>query len=283
MIGGMEVADQLDIRRGYSESELADIVGVPLEQVRQWIAGGLLITPEAGFTFRHLTRAQTLKDLSASGLSLKKMRAELSKLDKSASSTPAVLCNDGQILARLDGGELVRTDGQLQLDFAEDADPVAIATPRNPRSAADWYSCGIAHEAEGDLRAAVGCYRESLLAGGPDIEVCFALAHALAAIGEPAQAAERYRQVVEIDPKQPDAWNNLGVALCELNRLPEACDAFTRAVKLRPRDPGPHYNLADALDEMGHTSHAREHWRQYLQLDRQSPRAAYARKRIAAS
>jgi tetratricopeptide (TPR) repeat protein len=284
MMGGMEVTELVEVRRGYSDFELADIIGAPIEQVRQWIEGGLLITPEAGFTFQHLTRAQTLKDLSASGLSLKKLRAELKKLDRSAPTSPAVVANDGQILARLEGGELIRSDGQLQLDFDDDdAEPVAIVTPRNPRSAADWYSCGIAHEAQGDLRAAINCYRESLLAGGPDIEVCFALAHALAATADHAQAAERYRQVIEIDPKQPDAWNNLGVALCELNRLDEACDAFTRALKLRPTDPGPRYNLADALDELGHTVKAKEHWRQYLQVDRQSPRAAYARRRLAAS
>src|SRR5688572_1274519 len=185
----MRVVHEAQSQRGYSDAELADIVGVPLAQVQSWIKHGLLGSSVDGFTFQDLTRAQTLRDLAATGISLKKMRAELKKLGNATPSNQraSVVCDEGQILARLGGGELMRTDGQFQMDYATEAAPLAI---ENPRSASDWYDRGIAQESDDDLPAAIGCYREALIAGGPNPEICFALAHALAAIGEHAQAAE---------------------------------------------------------------------------------------------
>ena len=270
---------------GYNEAQLADIVRVPLDEVRRWIAAGLRApSADGGFDFRQLSRAQTIRDLIASGISIKKLRAQLAKLGDATPSdaiSAIVGGDEGEILARLGDGELVRHDGQLQLDFPGDGDaqPMTLANPNNAR---DWYSRGIAFEVDIDLASAIACYREALMAGGPDAEISFALAQALAATGQHEQASERYRQVLEIDPRQPDAWNNLGVSLCELNLLNEACDAFRRALQLRPTDAGACYNLADALDELGERAQANEQWQAYLRLDRQSERAAYARRRLNA-
>ncbi|MBC8106581.1 MAG: tetratricopeptide repeat protein [Anaerolineae bacterium] len=278
----------MDIRpaaSGYSIDELAEIVGVPLADVSKWVSRGLLV-PSADherFHFQQLSRAQTLRDLVASGASLKKLRDAMSRFSASLTTSPStVVCNDGQVFARLQNGELMSPVGQLQMDFAPDVEPLPLSS-RQPQSAAQWYECGIAHEIDGRLALSIDCYREALLAGGPDTEICFALAHALAETGAMAQAAERYGQVVEMDPKQADAWNNLGVALCELKRHDEACRAFRHALELKPDDAGARFNLADALDETGNASAAQPHWQAYLRHDRSSERAAYARRRLSAS
>jgi Tfp pilus assembly protein PilF len=54
-------------------------------------------------------------------------------------------------------------------------------------------------EDAGELEAAELAYRQALLEEGPDPEVCFNLGNVLHALGRKEQAAERYRQVVELD------------------------------------------------------------------------------------
>ena len=130
-------------------------------------------------------------------------------------------------------------------------------------------------EQDGYLAEAVAPYRES------DVQVVFDLAHALQQFGRRDEAAERYRQAVEMVPMFVDAWNNLGVLLSEMERMKEACECFRRALAADPGNPMLHYNLADTLSDMGHDAEAVRHWKAYLQTDSQSERAAYARRHIA--
>src|SRR5262249_27436233 len=102
--------------------------------------------------------------------------------------------------------------------------------------------------------------RQALLSGGPQRETSFNLANVLHALGRKHEAAERFYQVLELDNRFVEAWNNLGVALAELKRPAEARAAFKRALELDRQYADAHYNLADLLEEMGETQKAREHW-----------------------
>jgi tetratricopeptide (TPR) repeat protein len=62
-------------------------------------------------------------------------------------------------------------------------------------------------------KGAARAYRESLLETGREAAACFNLANVLADLGHTEAAAERYRQVVELDPQYAAAWNNLGRSL----------------------------------------------------------------------
>jgi tetratricopeptide (TPR) repeat protein len=282
--------------RGYSAAELAEIVGVPPERVCLWVSQQLLVPQGDGdaarYDFRQLSLAQTLRDLSAAGASLRKLRAAMKRLNQRLPETPRsapLIQPDGQVLVRLDEGELAQPDGQLCLEFSAQPQPGEVTGEapslriNNPRTAREWYDLGVVREGEGDVPVAIECYRRALLEGGPDKEICFALAHALGATGQPAEAAERYRQVVELDPRHADAWNNLGALLAQSERRDEACEAFRRVLELRPDDPRAHYNLADTLDELGYFDEAAEHWQVYLLHDAASPWASYARRRLAVS
>jgi tetratricopeptide (TPR) repeat protein len=114
---------------------------------------------------------------------------------------------------------------------------------------------------------------------GPDAQLCFNLANVLNAQGQKQSAIERFRQAVEIDPSFADAWNNLGIALCEIEQLEEACAAFRSALHAEPENYLAHYNLADALEEIGLQDDAIPHWKAYLRYDSASERGAYARGR----
>ena len=56
------------------------------------------------------------------------------------------------------------------------------------------------------------------------------------AVGDLANAVEKYRRCVELDPKFFDGWHALGMALMKLGRFPEAIEAGQKAVDLKPND-----------------------------------------------
>lgn len=120
-----------------------------------------------------------------------------------------------------------------------------------------------------------------MLASGPDARTCFDLAGALAALGRHAEATERYRQAVEVDPHFGDGWNNLGNALAGQGCHDEACAAYRRALSMNPDDFRAQHNLARSLDEMGLGRESAPHWRAFLKQDTASPWAAHARRRLA--
>ena len=275
-----------DLNGLHSADALAEIIGVPHDRVARWIAQDLLEPTETCdgtlyFDFAKVSAAQTLRDLSASGASLSRLRSAMNRLRRwvPRQRTPAPIVPVGDALhVRVKSGELADPNGQLCLEFGEGADPLPMhALPRTPDG---WFARGCAHEADDELDAAVSDYRHALRAGGPDARIAFALAHALARLGRHESAAERYLQVIELDPQNGDAWNNLGAVLCGMDLREQACDAFRHAVEIDPGDARAHYNLADTLDELGRGAEAEPHYRQYLRRDSTSAWAAHARHRI---
>jgi len=58
---------------------------------------------------------------------------------------------------------------------------------------------------------------------------------ALAASGQPADGEKSLRQSVTLDPKNLEAWNNLGTLLCHTGKLEDAIAAHKRALELKPQ------------------------------------------------
>lgn len=69
-----------------------------------------------------------------------------------------------------------------------------------------------------------------------DLEAIFDEGNAHLALGELDEAAQKYRQCVELDPQFFDGWHALGMALMKLNRYDEAIEAGLNAVRLHPND-----------------------------------------------
>jgi tetratricopeptide (TPR) repeat protein len=271
----------------YSTDTLAEAIGVPAERICVWISEGLLEPSDvvAGtyyFSFKQMSAARTLRELADSGANLKKLRRGMKRLRRwlpEARPQERIVSDDVELHVRLDGGELAETDGQLRLEFAGDATSLPIT--RAPQTADGWFDVGVAHEAAGELHAAIEAYRAALRVGGTSAKIAFALAHALAEAGLHDQAAERYAQVLELDPGNADAWNNVGVILSALGQHEAARRAYCQSLEIRPDDARVHFNLADALDEIGRNAEAAPHWRAYLRHDASSAWAAHARRRLA--
>lgn len=79
-----------------------------------------------------------------------------------------------------------------------------------------------------------------------------------------SQAAAGYRRVVERDPQDFEAWNNLGNSLAALGETDQAIAAFEKAIAIRPDAAVLYVNFAKAL----------------MPLDRDSDRQALLRRAI---
>jgi tetratricopeptide (TPR) repeat protein len=95
----------------------------------------------------------------------------------------------------------------------------------------------------------------------------------LYAQGEYPNAARLFLDVLQLDPAQPDAWNNLGVTLFAMGELEQADTALRRACEQGPADPNPLTNLAQVLLQQERAADARPLLRRALQLAPGNPQA----------
>ncbi len=87
------------------------------------------------------------------------------------------------------------------------------------------------------------------------------------ACGNYEKAIEKHRRAVEMDPRHPTAYNNLGHAYEMLNRFPDARAAYQTAVEINPSLSVAHENLANILLEQNEIDNAIAELQKALELD----------------
>jgi hypothetical protein len=100
-----------------------------------------------------------------------------------------------------------------------------------------------------------------------DQDLALHYADALQQAGLLEHAITTYQRILAKAPRNPAAWNNLGVSLQSSNRINEAVGAFDRAVALAPDTPAILNNLASALLEHGDPERAGRWLRKGTALD----------------
>ena len=65
------------------------------------------------------------------------------------------------------------------------------------------------------------------------------------------EVVNKYKKIVEIEPNNYKAHNNLGNALKELGKLKEATTSYRQAVKIQPDYSKAHFNLGNILNDFG--------------------------------
>jgi tetratricopeptide (TPR) repeat protein len=121
----------------------------------------------------------------------------------------------------------------------------------------------------GQFPEAIRLYKAilSLQANIPDIYNN--LGHALAALSNPAAAADAFAQATALKPDYPEALCNWGLALTDLERLDEAEAKYRQAIQANPRFAGAHNNLGLLLKATGRLTEAESAFRKAITL---SPR-----------
>jgi tetratricopeptide (TPR) repeat protein len=98
--------------------------------------------------------------------------------------------------------------------------------------------------------------------------------------GSHAEAVRLYQALLELDPRQALAHNNLGAALCKLGRYQEAEQAFRRTIEIKPDYPDALCNLGTVLRWRGLILESEMPLRRAVKL---SPRHVAAQNSLAAT
>jgi tetratricopeptide (TPR) repeat protein len=121
------------------------------------------------------------------------------------------------------------------------------------------------HQA-GDLARAELLYRQALEADPANVEAWRLLGAACQGQGKRADDAACYRRALRLEPRHAEALTDLGVALAEQGQLDEAAAALRQACLVQPAFAKAHYNLAVALAQLGKLDDAEAAFREALRL-----------------
>ncbi len=115
-------------------------------------------------------------------------------------------------------------------------------TQQNPATRA-LLERGFQRLQAGDMTAAERCGREALQQSPRDAAAINVVAVALLGQGRHAEAVRYFLDLVELEPRQPSHWMNLGTAQRALGQLDDSLRAYERALALGERSPDLLYNV----------------------------------------
>ena len=84
--------------------------------------------------------------------------------------------------------------------------------------------------------------------------------------GRLEEAQQLYQSILENQPTNLDANNNLGVILYNLGRLDEAETSYKKAIELKPDYAEAHFNLGNTLKALGRLEEAETSYRKVIEL-----------------
>lgn len=113
-------------------------------------------------------------------------------------------------------------------------DPLAAPGFARGKDVVDPLIVGDRLLAAGEAELALDSYVRAAAANGLTPEIKGAMAGANIRLGRLGQAERLLRDVVAAEPRNGEAWNNLGVALLEQGKTGEAVRVFETAFALQP-------------------------------------------------
>jgi len=90
---------------------------------------------------------------------------------------------------------------------------------------------------------------------------------ALTLSGQTAEAVDKYHEVLEFDPRNPELLTNLGFLYLQLKRYEEARGSLETVLKINSRMAAAHYGLGRISSEQGDRARARLEFQECARLD----------------
>jgi tetratricopeptide (TPR) repeat protein len=273
----------------YSRHDVLRILHLQARQLAAWERGGLIPSHEH-YTFEDLSQLRTLRNLCATRISVRSIRASVVAMERVAGMRNALLESTavrrgGRLVFRHRGALMDPMTQQLAFDFEinsgaplQVAEPRAFDSLRQAENLQEMFLKAVRLEEKLETLPEAEELYEAILREQPE--------HAAAAInlgtirynGKNYEAAERlYRRATETDPEYALAFFDLGNVLDEMQQLDEAIMAYRRAIALVPQYADAHYNLALAYERQGERRRALRHWLMYVRLDPVGPWASHAK------
>ena len=110
---------------------------------------------------------------------------------------------------------------------------------------------------------------------GDDPDALIALGNAYTLTGRPREALRTYRHLLEVDPANGLAYENIGTALLRASDVAGAETSLRRALQLDGNLPGAHTALGVVLARTGRKAEAIDAWKRAVQLDPAELNALY--------
>jgi protein O-GlcNAc transferase len=130
------------------------------------------------------------------------------------------------------------------------------------------------HQA-GDLQEAQRRYREILRVAPRHPDAWYLLGAACHVLGDLSEAVASYKEALRLKPSYAEALSNLGVAYKVQGRVADAIASYHEALRLKPSFPDAHNNLGLALADQGKFDEAVANFHQALHLKPDFPEAHY--------
>lgn len=119
---------------------------------------------------------------------------------------------------------------------------------------------------QGELTKAEAGYREVLELDPDQPDALHLLGVLWHQLGDSTAATEQIRKSLAVNPDQPLAYNNLGNVQAQSGALEDAAGSYEQAVVLRPDYPEAHSNLGNVLVQLGRFEDAAQRYRRAIEL-----------------
>jgi len=273
----------------YSRHDVLRILHLHTRHLTAWERAGL-IPQNDHYSFEDLGQLRTLRDLRATRISVKSIRASVDAMQRVAGMRNVLLESSAvrrgsRLVFRHAGALMDPVTQQLAFDFeGSPGEPLQVVRAgsidpmRQALDIQDMFLQAVRLEENLKTLSQAAELYEAILRMQPN--------HAAASINlgtirygqrEFAAAEGLYRRATEADPEYALAFFDLGNVLDETQQLGEAIVAYQRAIALVPQYADAHYNLALAYERQGEKRRALRHWLIYVRLDPVGPWASHAK------
>ena len=254
--------------REYTSREVAELIDVPIDQVRAFARAGLVTARKDSrghyrFAFQDLVLLRAARSLRQAQVSTRKiwraLRAIKEQLPRGRSLASVRIVREGdQIIVKDRDAAWEPLSGQETLDFSvrELADSVAPlvrarasdAEVESDTTAQQWYELGAAFEVVDAAQDAEAAYRRALHLDANHVDSLINLGRLAHADGRLQEAEGLYRRVLD------------------RLTLVEALASYQRVLELDPQLADAHFNLSRIYEGRGEQQAALRHLASYRRL-----------------
>ena len=114
-----------------------------------------------------------------------------------------------------------------------------------------WKCRARLHESSGDLRTSASLLQKVVELDPRDDDAWFDIGRVLTELGDHRSAIAALKRLLELRPDNPAIWSSLGTAYYNLGMYEEAVKAYESALQADPTNEVRWYNKGNALLEMG--------------------------------
>jgi tetratricopeptide (TPR) repeat protein len=266
---------------GYSTSEVSDLLGLKPHQIRRCVRNAL-VSPGRGergefrFGFQDVVLLRTMKQLLESQVSSRRAARCLLKVrdrlpDAKALSGVRVFAQGNAVVVSEESRVWDAESGQAWLDFQQnervcrvaqlDSEALLVLHEIDAWDSDAWYNLGLDLE-ELDPARAPDAYERAIELNPRNTDAYVNLGRLQQLAGDLASAERNYQLALDLNTDHQLALYNLGTIFDELDELDLALDYYRRARNV----PDAHYNLARICELRGDEFSARRHIREYRRM-----------------